>query len=168
MKRIIAVLSIAVFLLAGCIYDAPLTTDHSVPVDTAVLGLWAEVVPEGETKGSDDELMILKFSETEYLIHYPTGTDDGLYYRGYPIEVGGISCVQLQVIGNHEGAVVKEAERYNVASYQVKEGQLQIRLLNTELVKDDLKTADELVQAFLGQKENEALFGDSTIFRKVN
>ena len=158
MKRIIAVLSIAVFLLAGCIYDAPLTTDHSIPIDTAVLGLWVEVVPEGETKASDDELMILKFSETEYLIHYPVGTDDGLYYRGYPIEVGGVSCVQLQVIGDHDGAVAKEADRYNIASYELKEGQLQIRLLNTKLVSDDLKTTDELARAFLEQKDNEKLF----------
>lgn len=167
MKRIIAVSGVAVFLLAGCIYDEPLTTDHSIAIDSAILGLWAEVTPEGETAPSDPELIILKFSETEYLIHYPPRADDGIYYRGYPIEIGGISCVQLQVIGDRNGSVGKVTKRYNVVNYELKEGELEIRLLNTQLVSDDLKTIDELVRAFLEQKDHEALFNDVGIFRRV-
>ena len=167
MKRIIAVSGVAVFFLAGCIYEEPLTTDHNIPVDASILGLWAEVTPEGETAPSDPGLIILKFSETEYLIHYPPGADDGLYYRGYPIEIGGISCVQLEVIGDQNGSVGKDNKGYNVVTYQLKEGQLEIRLLNTKLVSDDLKTTDELMRAFLEQKDHEELFNDPGFFRRV-
>ena len=154
-------------LVAGCVYESPFTTEHNIAIDSAVLGLWEELKPDkGVEPKEDEQMMILKYSDTEYLIHYPTGKD-GIYYRGYPIKIGGISCVQLQIIGTDDGPPKKdETELFHVVSYQLTDGQLEIKTLDTDLVNDDLKTTEELHKAFLKHKENKDLFKDPGVFRK--
>lgn len=167
MKHVTALLGAAVLLLAGCEYESPLTKDHTLAIDPAILGLWAPLPESGDASNPDERMMILKYSDTEYLIHYPTGKD-GIYYRGYPIQIGGIACVQLQVLGTAKGPLEKdESKLYHVASYQLQDGQLQIKTLNTDLVDNKLKTTDELVQAFLAQKDNAELFTDPGLFQRV-
>ncbi len=150
-------------LLIGCEYDSPLTKEHSVSVDSAVLGLWEEIHDEG---GEPERMMILKYSTTEYLIHYPVGKD-GFYYRGYPIKIGGISCVQLQIIGTKDGPLKGEKEAFLVVSYQLTDGKLEIKILNTDLVDDDLKTTEALVQEFLNHKDNKDLFINPGRFKRI-
>ena len=65
-----------------------------------MLGLW-ETLPENSDE-EKERMMILKFSSTEYIIHYPV-RENAMYFRAYPIKVGGVSCVQLQAIGSNEG-----------------------------------------------------------------
>ena len=167
MKYVIALLSLAGLLLVGCEYESPLTKDHNLAIDSALLGLWEEIPDEGGNSEPDDRMMILKYSDTEYLIHYPTG-DDGIYYRGYPIKIGGISCVQLQAIGTEDGPPeTDEKDLFHVASYRLTNSGLEIKLLDTDLVDDALKTTDELVRAFLEQKDNKELFTDPGLFRRV-
>ena len=101
-------LSVTALLLAGCVYDAPLTDEHPIPIDSAILGIW-EDVPEAGEKPDDELMMVLKYSETEYLIHYPIG-DEGIYFRGYPIKIGDVSCVQLEVIGIGDDPLDSEEE----------------------------------------------------------
>ncbi|MBW1802735.1 MAG: hypothetical protein JRJ85_18615, partial [Deltaproteobacteria bacterium] len=142
--RTIAVLVIVTLLfLAGCKYEAPLTKEHAIPVDSSVLGVWEPQTDKEKTSGADERMMILKYSDTEYLIHYPPGGNDETYYRGYPIKIGGISCIQLQVIGTDEGTPKKGfKDLFHVVSYKVKKGILEIRILNTDLVDDNLKTTE--------------------------
>ena len=64
-----------------------------------MLGLW-----ETLAENSDEEkerMMILKFSSTEYIIHYPV-RENAMYFRASPIKFGGVSCVQLQAISSNE------------------------------------------------------------------
>ena len=167
MKYTTMVIALAVLLLAACQYESPFTKEHSIAIDSAVLGLW-EPKSDGDTEDAeqDELMMILKYSDTEYLIHYPTG-EDGIYYRGYPIEIGGIACVQLQIIGSNEGPPeTDETELFYAVSYQLTAGQLEIKTLNTDLVDKDLKTTDELQKAFLQHKDNNDLFIDPELFRK--
>ena len=162
MKVIMMMFAMAVLLLAGCVYESPFTTEHSIAIDSAVLGLWEPKPDGGEEDSEQDELMmILKYSDTEYLIH------DGIYYRGYPIELGGISCVQLQIIGTNDGPPEKDKpDLFYAVSYQLTNGELEIKKLNTDLVDDDLKTTEELQKAFLKHKDNKDLFKDLGVFRK--
>lgn len=161
-------LIMAALFLAGCEYEAPLTEEHSIAVDPAVLGLWEPAPDEGDDPAEDEQLMVLKYSDTEYLIHYPVGKD-GTYYRGYPIRIGGILCVQLRIIGTEDGPSEKDEKRlFHVASYQWIDDKLEIKVLNTDLVSDDLKTTEELREAFLNNKENKELFVDPGLFRKIS
>jgi hypothetical protein len=167
MKSVATFLVVAGLFLAGCKYDAPLTTEHSIPVDLSVLGLWEPIPEKGGQSASDERMMILKYSDTEYLIHYPAG-EDGLYFRGYAINIGGISCVQLQIVGNEDGPLRRdEKDIFHVASYVVEDGELHVRMLNTDLVSDELKESEALRKAFLKHKDNKNLFANPGKFRRV-
>ena len=113
MKYTVIIPVLVALMLVGCKYEYPLTREHNLAIDPMVLGLWAE---ESKTQ---DRMMILKYSDTEYLVHYPAG-NDGLYFRCYPIKVGGISCIQLQVIGTAGGPPGEDEKNlFHVCSYQL-------------------------------------------------
>ena len=159
MKYIIIIFATVTLLLVGCEYESPLTKEHNITVDSAVLGVWEPMQVENDTAQNSERMVILKYSDTEYLIHYPPGGNDEAYYRGYPIKIGGVSCVQLQIIGTDDGPLQKdEKSLFLVASYRLIDDQLEIKLLNSDLVDDSLKTTDGLRKAFLQHKENKDLF----------
>jgi hypothetical protein len=164
----LAILPVVVLLfLAGCEYEAPLTEEHSISIDQSVLGLWEPVPDKGEQPDQNERMMVLKYTETEYLIHYPIGKD-GMYFRGYPIKIGGVPCVQIQIIGTAEGNLDKDnKELFHVVSYQLSNGELIIKTLNTNLVNHDLKDSEALKKAFLKHKDNKDLFRDPGRFRKI-
>ncbi len=167
MKKLAMCPVIALLFLAGCIYEAPLTEEHSISIDPLALGLWELAPDKGEQQDKDEKLMILKYSDTEYLIHYPVGRD-GMYFRAYPIKIGGVSCVQLQLIGTVEGSLDRDDKKlFHVASYQLSAGELTIKTLNTDLVRDDLKESEALKKTFLKHKADKDLFRDPGRFRKI-
>ncbi len=167
MKKLILLSVVVLLLLTGCNYEAPLTEEHSIPIDQSALGLW-ELVPEkSERPGENERMMILKYSDTEYLIHYPIGKE-GMYFRGYPIKIGGLLCVQIQLIGTAEGNPDKDDKKlFHVVSYQWSNGELIIKTLNTDLVRNDIKDSKALKKAFLKHKADKGLFRDPGKFRKI-
>ncbi len=68
----------AVLFLCGCGYETPLTEKHTTPIDPAVLCLWETVLEDRNEE--KERMMILKFSSTEYIIHYPVG-ENAMYFR---------------------------------------------------------------------------------------
>ena len=167
MKVPAMLLVIVVLCFAACEYKDPLTEEHTIPVDSSVLGIWEPLLDEGEVRDADERMVILKFSDTEYLIHHPIG-EDGLYYRGYPIKIGQVSCVQLQIIGTADGPPKKDnKQRYHVVSYSLANEILEVKILNTELVGDDLKDSKVLREAFLKEQGNRDLFTDPGKFKRI-
>jgi hypothetical protein len=158
---------VAIFLsvFSGCEYESPLTNKHKIPVDQAVLGLWETVPEKNEAKGSSEKILILKNSNTEYLVHYPIG-DDAFYFRGYPIKIGNISCVQIQLIGDSGGDIKAEERKYHVVSYQLIKGELEIKTLNTDLVDKNLKDSKKLRKAFMKNRGNIELFQNPVKFMR--
>ena len=158
----------AILLLVGCEYESTLTKEHKIAVDPAVLGVWEPIQGNDDKAKNDERMIILKYSDTEYLIHYPPGGNDEAYYRGYPIQIGGIPCVQLQVIGTEDGMPKRDIkDLFHVVSYELKNGILEIRTLNTDLVGSNLKTSEALAQAFLNLKDNKDLFTNSVRFKQI-
>lgn len=162
-----AVIVVALVLsFTGCEYLAPLSEEHTIAVDPAVVGLWEEV-PEGDRPPDpDDRMLILKYSDTEYLVHYPTRKDE-MYYRAYPIKVNGISCVQVQLIGTADGDIKKGDSRYQVVTYSISKGELEIKTLNTDLVDKNLRDTASIKEAFLKNRDNKNLFTNPGRFRRV-
>ena len=154
------------FLIAGCEYETFLTDEHKIPVDKTVLGLWEAVPEKGGVSDPKERLMVLKYTDTEYLVHYPTG-DEGFYFRGYPIRIGGISCVQIRLIGDSNGDIKTGDRKYHVVSYQFVNGELGIKTLNTDLVDNNLKDRNKLKKAFLMNKNKGELFINPVRFRKA-
>ena len=158
--------ALVVALLVGCEYESPLVEEARISVDPAVIGIWEPVGNEGENAAKDESMMVLKYSDTEYLIHYPV-QKDGRYYRGYAITLGGVACVQLKMIGTDTGPPKdNETALFHVFSYRLTDGQLVIKTINTDLVDDDLKGTEALKRSFLKHKDNTDLFINPVKFKK--
>ncbi len=167
MKTPALLITASVLFLTGCVYDSPLTREHTIPIDPAALGLWEQIPADGEKADPDANMVVMKFSDTEYSIHYPTG-ENGIYWRGYAIKIGEVSCIQLQAIGTEKGPVpAKEKELFNVASYQIIDGILVIKTLNTNLIGKKLKGSEALRKAFLDHKDSKDLFTNPGHFKKT-
>lgn len=169
MKPAAILTAVAALAFSACQYEVPLVAEHTIPIDPAVIGLW-EAVPEGVKKpDADKRMLILKFSDTEYLVRHPLGKE-GIHYRAYPIELGGKSCVQLEAIGTEAGPLDWEgdvATPFQVVSYETSDGKLEIRTLNSDLLGKDLKTTKALQEAFLKHKDSNELFNDPENYVKV-
>ena len=170
MKRSkLSVLAVALFAVwfAGCNYENPLVAESSVPVDPVLLGAW-ETIPDA-TKPSEDkfEALILKFSQTEYSIQYPRQEKDSLYFRSYPIQIGGKTYLQIQLIGSEAGPVKEGDRKYDVLAYTVSDDVLEISTLNTKLVDKKITGSEGLLKAFQENQANPELFVNTVKFRKV-
>jgi hypothetical protein len=165
MRFLTVAVASASLLLAGCEYDTPLVSDAEIPVDSSLVGLWEPLDEEGAPDPSK-RMMILQFSETEYMVHYPAGVD-GIYYRAYPVRLGETSCVQIEVIGTGEGPISRsDADRYHVVAYQLEDGEWTVRTLNSDLVSDELPI-DGMQKAFLQHQSHPELFTGPGVFRKA-
>lgn len=165
MKKLMPVfLAATTALLSGCEYEAPLSEEHSISLDPSILGLWEEV-PRHGTNSSPEQILVLPYSDTQYLIQYPV-RDDAIYYRGYLINLEGTVCLQLQVIGTDEGPLEEEKDLFHVASYSFEKGSMKVSVLNTDLVGKECKTTETLQKAFLENIDNKDLFTHPGWFRK--
>ena len=162
MKREMLCLAVAALVVGGCVYEAPLAEPQGRSIDPAVLGRWKATPDDG-----GGSALVLAFSDEEYLVHYPL-EEDGIYFRAYPIELGGIACVQFKAVGTGEGPVDKdEKSLFHVLSYRIVDGELVVGLLNTELVDKGLTSSAALREAFLEHKDAPDLFTDEIKFRKA-
>ncbi|MCK9996147.1 MAG: hypothetical protein KAH56_07685, partial [Candidatus Krumholzibacteria bacterium] len=122
MKHSIWFLFMAIILTTGCVHEAPLTTEHNLVIDPALLGLW-ELVP-GEARGDPDEdrMVVMRWSDTEYLVQIPLGAE-GDFFRAYPVEIGGHSLIQTEYVGNYGRGLYPPKETFfPVITYEIVEG----------------------------------------------
>lgn len=173
MKSMTLLLTVATLLFAGCRFKSPLVKEHTIPIDPAVIGLWEPLRKEGkgaEGKPEKDmRMLILGFSETEYMVRQPMG-DGAIHYRAYPVELGGIRCVQLKAIGDDKGPLGGDKSLttpYQVVSYETEDAVLVIRTLNDKLFPGSLETTEALQEAFLKNKDKEDLFTNPERYRKI-
>ena len=169
MKATALLLAAATLFLVGCRFKAPLVKEDTLPIDPAVIGLWEPLPEHGKKAEADKRMVILKFSDTEYMVRQPIG-DGVIHYRAYPVELGGIRCVQLEAIGDAKGPLgggKDIATPFQVVSYKMEGWKLVIRTLNTELFPDTLDTTQALQDAFLAYKDRKDLFTNPQSYRKV-
>lgn len=158
--RLLLVL-LAGLLVCGCIYDVPLVEKAELPVDAALTGIWQEIPAEGKPEDPDDRMVILPFSDTEYIAVIGPG-EDALYFRAYPIRLDGMELVQLKWLNGGE-----DAEPYTVCRYSLKDGILTVEYLNKDVVDPKIKDSSALRDALLANRENSKLFGDPGRYRKL-
>ena len=167
MKKYLFPLLFTVLMTAGCVHEAPLTTEHTLAIDTALLGLW-ELVP-GEAKGDPDEdrMVVMRWSDTEYLAQLSLGPE-GDYYRAYPMEIGGHSLIQAEFLGNtSRNWYPPDKAFYPILRYELVEGILIISTLNPEVVDVEITDSGALREAFLKNKDRRDLFNPPAHFRRV-
>ncbi|HEX2767690.1 MAG TPA: hypothetical protein VHN12_00255 [Geobacteraceae bacterium] len=165
MKHFLLSLLFLLLSVAGCEYQEPLYEKQNISIDQALLGLWEPAPEKNEPKPSGEWILALKYSDTEYLIHYHTGSDS-MYFRAYPLKVGDISCLQLQLIGNDSGPLAKTDPAWQVAFVTRTGDEVTIRMMNTSVVGRDLR-GPGLREAFLKNSKNTNFFREPVKFRRV-
>lgn len=160
MKKIVTLLLFPVILLAaGCFYEAPLADKKDLPLDASLLGSWEEITDAGEKP----KIVISKYSETEYAIHfYDTGKIER-FLRGYPIVFADIPCIQLITV-NEKYMPQSDATAYMVASYEYTEGDLTFKLL---IASTNLKSSVELRNDLAKTRDESELFYPKGRFKRV-
>ena len=165
-KYFLPVLAMTI-LATGCIHQAPLTTEHNIAIDYDLLGLWERVPGEAKGDPTEDLLVILPWSETEYVAQIPMG-EKGAICRAYPVEIGGRFVLQARSLGSSWGEVY-EGDRvdYPIIDYRIVEGILMVSTLNPRVVDENITDSEVLREAFLANINRQDLFEAPSHFRKV-
>ncbi len=161
MKKLLVVLVGGLFI--GCDYTVPLVTNPTIEIDRSVLGLWQRPKEDGTT----EQLLVLALDKQEYLVSYPSGTNDAMFARACLCRTAGKTLVQLKWLGNAQGEPPEDNRVYQFATYSVKGDTLTVRMLNTDVVQKDVASTKELAEAIAKNKDNPSLFHDSMVFTKV-
>jgi len=167
MKISVSFLFVLMIVLSGCEYSVPLVEKKDVPIDESVLGLWEQVPDKSESGKPADMMQVLKYSDTDYIVHYPTGKD-GMYLRAYPVKIDDKVYVQTQLIGTKDGPAENKDRKFHVVAYSVLGGVLEMKLLNSELVDKNLQDSAKLMESFLKSKDDKNLFKDPCRFKKIS
>lgn len=151
-------------LQGGCRYTSPVSEQQGLPLDTALFGVWQQV--NGPEKAGEPErrMVILPLSEHEYLVHYHS-----LYFRAWPIKIGAVDCIQVELLGSEKHGPLKpdNQKRFDLWSVQMDGSGITGKILNAELVDAELKTGAELKMAVLRHAENPELFTRPFRFHRI-
>lgn len=160
--RRIALLAVCV-LLAGCEYVTPLVKSPEKEIDKRVLGLWERRMDDGRL----ERLLVLPLGQKEYLVSFPSNSEDAMFARGCLCEVAGRMIVQLEWFGTAKGKLPKEDRVFQFATYSFDAESMKVSMLNSDIVGKDVKTSEDMKASIENAKDNPALFKDERNFVKV-
>lgn len=161
MKRLM--LLAAWVLLAGCDYTVPLVKEPDIEIDKAVIGLWQRSNDQGQI----EKLLVLPLDEREYLVSYPSNSEEAMFGRACFARVEDVTLVQIKWFGTAEGELPDDNRVFQFAAYSVAEDKLTVRLLNTDVIKHGIATSKELVKAIVAAKDNPQRFREGMVFTRV-
>lgn len=152
--------------LAGCTYEAPLSTSPIGRISEELIGLWEEVPDSPGEKGG--LLSVVPFDDGNLLAVFPVG-DDELYFRAWPVKVAGVSAIQLQIVGAAKPEPTPEpsGKNFSVVVYEFDGDDLILKSLNEDLVPPSLTTTAEIVEAFTEHAGDPDLFNNPDRYRRV-
>lgn len=160
----------ALMLIAGCSYKVPLTEEHTIPIDQKLIGPWVAVDDVEKDCEKQESILVIQFSETEYVVCFHTDTDGNFYMRGYPVQIGGVSCVQIQLIsplefepGSSEEKEYSE-KRFAVAKYEIRDDTLEVSVLSDDVVDGEIDSSEALREAFMKNISDDDLFEEPSSF----
>jgi hypothetical protein len=162
MKKLLIVL--AGCLLAACDYTVPLVTAPGIEIDKSLVGLWQRPNEDGKS----DHLLVLPLDGNEYLVSFPSGTQESLFAKACLCRAGEKTLVQLKWFGTSEGKVPDDSRVYQFVSYAIAGEKLNVRFLNTDVVPKSAASTDELAKSIAANKDKTNLFNEVMVFTKVN
>jgi hypothetical protein len=157
------VLALTCGLLVGCDFSVPAMKTAVLPIDTAVVGAWQRP----GRKGVPEKLLVLPFSDKEYLVAYPAGNPDAMFAKAMLCQVGDLQLVQLQWVGTGAGRTPDDPKVFQLAAYTVKDGTLTVRLVNPDALGAAVSSPEDLVKAVVAQAANPALYREAMTFTAV-
>ena len=153
-----------VLFIAGCIYEKPFANPDNSPIDEKLLGCWK--YSDNNKDKSSIEMLVMKYSDTEYLVRYVTG-DNPLYFKAYNVTVGELKAVQIQWIGMEKGILANENRKYNLLKYKLERDSLEIRFINDLLVPKNITDSEKLRSKVIENSKDAKLFNDPGKFERI-
>jgi len=157
-----AVVAIGLALLTACDYTVPLSKTPELPIDPALVGAWTR----SKENRQSERLLVLPLGPNEYLVSFPAGEKNAMFAHACLCRANERTLVQLTWFGTAQGTIPDDNRVYQFAAYTLKDDTLYVSLLNADVVKRDLQTADALVQAMAANRENPELFREAMSFKK--
>jgi len=164
--RSASVLSLLMLVLCGCEYAVPLAKNPAVAIDPNVIGVWSPKQDECGEEEREEKMVILPFSENEYMIIYPAGEEE-MYFRAYTVELDGLSVIQLCWLGQRQRPLSKSQKPYQVCKYELNDGILSIQVLNSKVIDRRADTSEALAASLLDKKADPELFQEPARFQKA-
>jgi hypothetical protein len=130
------------FVINGCLYDFPITSQATRKVDARLLGSWT-------SKDGKEKMKVVKLDDSNYII-----LSDGELYRAYHSDLADTPFVSVQKL---------EADKPQYAYWAWKlsdDGTLSLRNVNDKLIPDDTKDSATMRKLLKKNLQNPALFGD--------
>lgn len=150
-------------VFAGCDYTVPLVNTPTIDIDRSAIGLWQRAKDDGQI----ERLLVLPFSEKEYMVSFPASSKDSMFARGCLWQGAGVTLVQVDWFGTARAKLAEDNRTFQFASYSLEKDAIRIRLLNTDVVNKNITSSEELVKAIKNNTTNPNLFRDEMVFKKV-
>jgi hypothetical protein len=167
MKKFILPVLIVTALAVGCVHQTPISTEHTIAIDPELLGLWERIPSEAKGDPAEDLMVILKWSETEYVAQVPR-SEKGDFYRAYLVEIGGRQVLQAHSLGSSWGEIHEDGRViYPIINYRIVEGILAISTMNPRVVDDNITDSEALREAILANINRQDLFEPPGHFRRA-
>jgi hypothetical protein len=166
MNHKIIFLVCVLLVVNGCDFEIPLASKKKIKINKKILGRWQQL-SKPKSCNASPAAIVLPYSDYEYLIHYKSRNHD-IYYKGYPINIGGRQCLQLKVLGNKKGPVAADIEKtFQVIDYRFDKNILIIEKLSQDIIKKQPENIDKFQEIFLKHADNQDLFVEISSFMKV-
>ncbi len=155
-------------LLLGCEYTVPLVTEPEVAFEPDLLGLWEQIPDESKgMNGTPQRLLVLPWSETQYLVGYPANSPDAMIAKACLTRIADMTLVQIEWIGTAKGRLPSGDRVYQYAAYEREGRQLKVWLLNSRVVDKNLTSRADLIKAIAANRHHAELLKDPMLFDKV-
>jgi hypothetical protein len=150
-------------LLAGCEYTVPVVKKPAIDIDRAIVGLWQRPAKDGKI----EHLLVVPLDKQEYLVSYPSNSDEAMFARACLGRVKDITLVQLKWFATAQAALPDDNKVYQFASYSVSGDKLTVRMLNSDVISKDVASTDALIKAIAANKAATNLFRESMVFTRI-
>jgi len=138
-----SVAAVSLFVLLGCIYEVPITSEPTGEMDSRLLGQW----------GSADEikLKVVRLNDESYIVV----NSDGKLHQVWRSDVAGVAFLTVLHLET-------ETPKYSYWNWEMSEdGSLVLRLVNPKIVPKDLSDSASVRKLLTDHLKNPALFGDA-------
>jgi|GEM_PF-2551268 len=155
-------------ILMGCSYQSkvPLSENGNIKIDMGLLGKWVEVSSESKKNGY--QIIVYKFSETEYLICFKNlslAEPVVGFLRGFSVKIGEHTFMNIINIDED----LDEKPRYIFMRYSVTEKGLKIFPVSEDhpkLKNKEFANSLSLYSVIKDSLKDEDLYVDSIEFKK--
>lgn len=168
MKTIGYSLSLAVIVLVlhtGCDYRVALVEEPSLAMNTDLVGLWEH----RDQRDRRNRMLVLPLDPMQHLVVFTHEDQTPLYGRAMKWQQEDFALIQIAWIGTGEGVVPDQADAtFQYVKYVVEDDVLRARLLHTDLVPQDIESAEDLIQLIEKHRKDPALFRNEIIYHRID